>query len=158
MALLEVRMTLRNTRPWIVAVIRLAGLAIFALAFMQPGVAREGQTYVGWKCASVAASFEQNLFLKPGGHHESFEFLAALSGLINLLVPFTIVASPIRALLVLRRIFAVAIVGCMIATWALFAQQQISPLVGHVMWIAGALLVVVPDAFPGRRAIDASRV
>jgi len=26
------------------------------------------------------------------------------------------------------------------------------------MWIAGALLVVVPDAFPGRRPIDASRV
>src|SRR5580658_5358909 len=116
MALLDIRMTLCNTRPWIVAVIRLAGLAIFVRAFLQPGVAREGQTYVGWKCASVAASFEQNLFLKPGGHHESFEFLAALSGLINLLVPFTIVASPICALLVLRRIFAVAIVGCMIAT------------------------------------------
>jgi hypothetical protein len=54
-------------------------------------------------------------------------------------------------LLVVRRIFAVAIMLCMAGTWVLFAQQQISPLTGHFMWIAGALLVIIPEAFPGRR-------
>lgn len=143
-------MTVRNIRPWIVAVVRLVGLAIFALAFLQPAVAREGQSYVGWKCASVAVSFEQSLFSKPGGQHESFEYLAAISGLINPLVILTLLASPVRALQMLRRIFAVLIVLCMIATWVLFAQQHISALTGHIMWIAGALLVIVPDASPGR--------
>jgi hypothetical protein len=143
-------MTVRNTRTWIVAVVRLMGLVIFALAFLQPAVAREGQSYVGWKCASVALSYEQNMFLKPGEHHESFEYLAAVSGLINPLVILALLASPFRALRMTRRIFAVLIVLCMIATWVLFAQQHISALTGHIMWIAGALLVIVPDASPGR--------
>lgn len=158
MAPLEVRMTVRNTRPWIVAVIRLAGLAIFALAFLQPAVQYQGQSYIGWKCALVAWSFEQNIVMKPGAHREVYEFMAAFSGLVNPFIILTILASPIRALLVVRRIFAVAIVGCMIATWALFAQQHISPLAGHIMWIAGALLVIVPDAAPRRRPVDAPRV
>lgn len=147
-------MTLRNTldtQRWIVAVIRLAGLAIFALAFLQLSVLHEGQTYIGWKCALVGGSYEQNIFLKPGAHHESFEYLAAISGLINPLVVLVLLASPVRALLILRRIFAILIVACMIATWVLFAQQHISPLTGHIMWIAGALLVIVPEAFPARR-------
>jgi hypothetical protein len=140
-----------NPPRWIVAVIRLAGLAIFALAFLQPAVQREQSTYAGWKCASVATSFAQNLIMHPGAHHESFEFLAALSGLINPLVILVILASPICAMLIIRRIFAVVIVLCMISTWVLFSQQHISPLAGHIMWVAGALLVVVPDAFRRRR-------
>ncbi|MFZ0302772.1 MAG: hypothetical protein WAL75_08805 [Terracidiphilus sp.] len=149
-------MTLRNTldtHRWIVPVVRLVGLAIFVLAFFEPAVTREGQNYAGWKCASVAMSFAQNLLTKSGGHHESFEYLGAMSGLINPLIVFALLASPIRALAVLRRIFGVLVVLCMIATWALFSQQQIAPLIGHFLWIAGALIVLAPDAvFGGKQA------
>ena len=149
-------MTLRNTletQRWIVPVIRLAGLAIFILAFFEQAVAREGQNYAGWKCASIAMSFAQNLVMKHGGNHESFEYLTALSGLINPLIVFTLLASPIRALRILRQIFAVLVVVCMIATWVLFSQQHIVPLTGHFLWIAGALLILAPDAvFGGKKA------
>ncbi|MGD0912697.1 MAG: hypothetical protein ABR928_12425 [Terracidiphilus sp.] len=149
-------MTLRNTldtQRWIVPVLRILGLAIFVLAFWQPAV-RAGQTTVlpGWKCATIASTESMTLFGKPGpGKHQFIEYLVAFSGWINLLIVLVILASPVRALLVVRRIFAVAIMLCMAGTWVLFAQQQISPLTGHFMWIAGALLVIIPEAFPGRR-------
>ncbi len=147
-------MTLRDTldtQRWIVPALRILGLAIFILAFFEAAVTREGQSYAGWKCASVATSFAENLLTKPGGSHEPFEYLVAMSGLINPLIVLTILASPMRALRILRQVFAVVVVVCMIATWVLFAQQHIAPLIGHFLWIAGAVLVIVPEAFPGGR-------
>jgi len=137
-----------NIPRWIAPVLKLVGLAIFVLAFFEPAVARENQNYAGWKCASVAVSFEQNIVAKPGAHHEPFEYLAGLSGLINPLILIAILLSPFRLLLTVRRVIAVLIVACMIATWVLFAQQQISPLMGHYLWIAGALLVIAPELLP----------
>ena len=149
-------MTLRNTldtHRWIGPVLRLVGLAIFVLAFLQPAI-RAGESTVlsGWKCASIATTESMTLFMKPGpGHHEYFEYLVAFSGWINPLILLTLLAAPIRALRILRKIFAVLVVLCMIATWVLFAKQHITPLIGHFMWIAGAIVFLIPEAFPRRR-------
>jgi hypothetical protein len=141
-----------DSQRWIVPALRTLGLAIFILAFLEPAV-RAGETTVlsGWKCATIASTQSITLFVKPGhGQHQFFEYLVAFSGWINPLVVLVILASPLRLLLTLRRIFAVIIVLCMAGTWALFAQQHIAPLIGHFLWIAGALLVIVPEAFPAR--------
>lgn len=143
-----------ETHRWIVPIVRLAGLAIFVLAFLEPAV-RVGETTVlsGWKCASIATSESLTLFGKPGpGHHEFVEYLAAFSGWINPLIVLVLLASPVRAMGVLRRFFGIIVVLCMIGTWVLFSQEKIVPLAGHFMWIAGALLVLVPETFPSRRA------
>jgi hypothetical protein len=141
-----------DTQRWIVPTLRILGLAIFILGFFESAV-RVGETDVlsGWKCATIATTESMTLFLKPGnGQHQFIEYLAAFSGWINPLIALVILASPVRALLTVRRIFAVIIVLCMAGTWALFSQQHIVPLIGHFLWIAGALLVIVPETFPGR--------
>jgi hypothetical protein len=142
-----------DTHRWIVPLIRVVGLAMFVVAFLLPAVLGEGATVLsGWKCASIATSESLTLFLKPGaGHHEFIEYLAAFSGWINPLVGLTIVASPIRPLLILRRIFGILVVLCIGATWVLFAQEKIAPLIGHFLWVAGALIVFIPETFPARR-------
>ena len=105
----------------------------------------------GWKCASIATTESMTLFGKPGnGQHQFIEYLVAFSGWINPLIVLVLLASPIRVLLTVRRIFAAIIVLCMIGTWVLFSQQHLVPLTGHFLWIAGALLVIVPEAFPAR--------
>jgi hypothetical protein len=148
-------MTLRNTldtQRWIVPALRILGLAIFILAFFEPSVrAGESEVLSGWKCATIATTESMTLFGKPGtGQHQFIEYLAAFSGWINPLVAFVILASPIRALLIVRRIFAIIVVLCMAGTWVLFSQQHLVPLTGHFLWIAGALLVIIPESFPGR--------
>ncbi len=146
-----------DTHRWIIAVIRILGLAIFVYAFFEPAVRAE-QTMVlsGWKCASIATSATLALVKQPNAGHQPFvQYLAMFSGWINPLIVLVILASPIRALFILRRIFGVIVVLCMIATWVLFAQEKIVPLTGHFLWIAGAVLVLVPETFPGRRAAGA---
>jgi hypothetical protein len=147
-------MTLRNaldTHRWIVPALRIVGLAVFILAFLEPAVRVEESTVLsGWKCATIATTESMTLFGKPGpGHHQFIEYLVAFSGWINPLIVLVILASPVRSLLILRRIFALIVVLCMAGTWVLFAEQQVVPLTGHFMWIAGALLVVAPDAVSG---------
>jgi hypothetical protein len=144
-------MTLRNTfdtHRWIVPVLRIVGLAIFVLAFLAPAVRVQETTVLsGWKCATIATTESMTLFGKPGpGKHQFIEYLVAISGWINPLIVLVILASPIRALRILRQIFAILVVLCMAATWTLFSEQHIVPLMGHFLWIAGALLVLAPDA------------
>ncbi|HTW81448.1 MAG TPA: hypothetical protein VME23_18025 [Terracidiphilus sp.] len=153
-------MTLRNTldtHRWIVPVLRLVGLAIFVLAFLEPAVRVQETTVLsGWKCATIATTESMTLFGKPGaGKHQFIEYLVAISGWINPLIVLVILASPIRALRILRQIFAVLVVLCMAATWVLFSKQHIVPLMGHFLWIAGALLILIPETLPGRRAVGA---
>ncbi len=141
-----------DTQRWIVPALRVVGLAIFILAFFEPAV-RAGETTVlsGWKCATIAATESMTLFGKPGpGQHQFIEYLVAFSGWINPLIVLVILASPVRVLLIVRRIFAVIVVLCMAGTWVLFSQQHIAPLTGHFLWIAGALLVIIPETFPAR--------
>jgi hypothetical protein len=148
-------MTIRSfldTQRLIVPALRVLGLAIFILAFFEPAV-RAGETDVlsGWKCATIATTESMTLFGKPGnGQHQFIEYLVAFSGWINPLIVLVILASPVRVMLTVRRIFAIIIVLCMAGTWVLFSQQHIAPLTGHFLWIAGALLVIIPEAFPGR--------
>ena len=155
-------MTLRNTldtHRWVVPVIRVIGLAIFVIAFLEPAIRVEGTTVLsGWKCATIATTESMTLFGKPGpGHHESFEYLVAFSGWINPLILLVLLASPVRVLRMLRRFFGAIVVLCMIATWVLFAQQHIVPLIGHFMWITGAALIILPETFPGRRPGGAAK-
>jgi hypothetical protein len=141
-----------DTQKWIIPALRVLGLAIFILAFFEPAI-RAGETDVlsGWKCATIATTESMTLFGKPGnGQHQFIEYLVAFSGWINPLIVLVILASPVRVMLTVRRIFSVIIVLCMAGTWVLFSQQHIVPLTGHFLWIAGALLVIFPEAFPGR--------
>lgn len=130
------------------------GLCIFALAFLQPAVrAGEGTSAIvfsGWKCASIALTETVALVGKSASESPSFEVvLVAMSGWINPLVLLIFLCSFSRVLLVLRRILALLVLLCMAATWTFFHMQKVTPLFGHFLWIAGALMVSVPAVMGG---------
>jgi hypothetical protein len=141
-----------QVNPWISRVVRLLGFCIFVAAFFLPAV-RAGApgpdvvVFPGWKCASVALTETVALFGKSGFAAPSFAvWLVVLSGWINPLVLLLLCLSFSRSLLILRRILAALVLLCMAATWTFFALQKVTPLIGHFLWIAGALLVVLPAA------------
>ncbi len=74
-----------------------------------------------------------------------------LSGWVNPLVFFYLMCSIWRSLVVLRRVFAVGIVLCYIATWIFFAQAPMVPWVGHYFWALGGFLILAGE-LAARRA------
>jgi hypothetical protein len=44
----------------------------------------------------------------------------------------------------------VVILLCMGATWSFFALQKVTPLTGHYLWIAGALVILLPEVIMWR--------
>jgi hypothetical protein len=135
-------------------IIRLVGFCIFLAAFFLPAVkagsapGAEPIVFPGWKCASVALTETTALIGKSGIAIPSLPvWLVIFSGWINPFVLLLFCFSFWRALRPVRLILAVLIVACMAATWTFFSIQKIAPLAGHFLWIAGALLVLLPEAF-----------
>jgi hypothetical protein len=138
----------RRANLWVSRVVPLLGFCIFVAAFFLPAV-RAGApgsdvvVFPGWKCASVALTETVGLFGKSGLAAPSFPvWLVVFSGWINPLVLLLLCFSFSRRFLTLRRVLAVLTVLCMAATWTFFALQKVTPLIGHFLWIAGALLVL----------------
>jgi hypothetical protein len=59
-------------------------------------------------------------------------------------------------MVVIRRVFAVAIVLCYVATWVFFAQAPMVPLVGHYLWVLGGLLILAGELVGQRVSRPAS--
>jgi hypothetical protein len=137
-------------------VLRVLGLCIFVAAFFLPacrlGAPGPGEVvFPGWKCASLALSETMSLFGKSVSGAPPFQaLLVVMSGWINPLTVLVLLTSFSRRLLIARRVMGIVIFICMAATWTFFVQQKLSPLAGHVLWIAGALAVLVPDFLPCR--------
>jgi hypothetical protein len=144
---------------WGVLAARVLGLGIFVFAFFLSAV-RLGAAgdptaaiFPGWKCASLALNETTALFGKAvKGAPPLAACLMAMSGWINPLIILDLGLSLWRRALVVRRIVGVLVVLCMAATWAFFAEEKLTPLLGHFLWVAGALLILLPDALPARGA------
>lgn len=142
---------------WGVLVSRLLGLAIFVLAFFLSGV-RSGPAgdltaivYPGYKCATLALSETATLFGNTvQGHAPLPAYMLAVSGWLNPLIAIDLLLSLFRKALLPRRLVGGLVIVCMAATWTFFVEQTLTPLVGHFLWILGALLIVLPDALPAR--------
>ena len=145
---------------WIGLVLRLLGLGIFVLAFFLPAVSAGGTgdaatVFPGWKCASIALSEMVGLFNKSVSP-SLVVLLAVFSGWINPLIVLVLLTSFFSKLRILRRILGVLIVLCMVATWTFFVLQKVEPLLGHWLWIAGAVLILAPDVRCRPRVVAAS--
>ncbi|HEX4031594.1 MAG TPA: hypothetical protein VHX20_14595 [Terracidiphilus sp.] len=150
--------TARQANRWIQWVLRLIGLGIFVLAFFLPAVraggpAANATVFSGWKCASVALTETVALFGKSVHWPPPLAvLLVVFSGWINPLAALVLLTSLFAKLRILRRALGVFILLCIAATWYFFALQKVTPLAGHWLWIAGALLILLPEAICGRRS------
>jgi hypothetical protein len=134
-----------SSTPRTILFCRIVGMVIFAAAFLLPACGDAGpvnsftNSFKGWECARVTftAAFKKDSY-------ESWNFLAVMSGLINELIFIYLVFSFTQFKKVCRPL-AVAVLVCMAATWAFFAIANLVPLIGHFMWIVGALMIVAGD-------------
>jgi hypothetical protein len=136
--------------------VRIVGFCIYVAAFFLPAcreVATAGAgppgTYKGWYCAGITLT---NTFSLEVWH--SKDFLAVLSGWINQLIVLYLVSLVWPKLVWPRRIISAAVVAFMIATWVYFALVPMVPLIGHVLWIVGALMILSGEVV-GRRPASA---
>jgi hypothetical protein len=127
---------------------RILGLLVFIAAFFLPAcreVATPGgdapDVFLGSRCAwmTLVNTFSHEIW------HSKY-FLAVLSGWINPLLLLYLFLLLFPKLFWPRRIVAGAIVAFIAGTWVLFAIIPLVPLIGHVLWIAGILLILAGEA------------
>ena len=141
--------------------IRILALIVFAVSFALPAIRPAGpdpasqtasqpgnapQTIPGWTCAMIASTAAPKALAQSIGQGLNKEGVEVfLSGLINYLFVLILVLSAWRRLVRTRLVVGALMIPCLIATWMFFAAQKFTPLVGHYMWIGGAVLLLVPD-------------
>jgi hypothetical protein len=137
---------------WLVLTCRIVGLLVFAWAFLLPAVRlgaagdASAAVYPGFKCASLALSETMTLFGKTvQGTAPVQAYLLVASGWINPLIVIILLLSFWRILQLVRRILGVLVLLCMAATWVFLAMEKLTPLLGHFLWIAGALAVLAAE-------------
>jgi hypothetical protein len=140
--------------PRTLLIARILGYLVFLAAFFLPAVrqvttpgAGVPEVYKGWFCAWITIINTLNR-----ESWQSKESLAILSGWINPLMLLYVGFLFSRRLRTARRVIAVIILLFMIATWTYFALAPLVPLIGHVLWIVGILLIVAGDFVPRKSA------
>ena len=136
--------------PVVAWLIRVVGLAVFAVAFLLPALGldpHDDHPLMGWKCASIALSMP---FSKEAGFNLDV-ILVSLSGWLNFFVLLYLVLCLFKRLKVVRWVFVGLCAVSMISTWAFFGRQHYTPLMGHFLWIAGAVTVILPEFFGSKQ-------
>lgn len=134
-------------KSWLV---RIAALVIFAVSFALPalrlGAEPPASQIPGWTCAAFASIVGPKALVQSIGQSIRFEdVLTVIGGLVNYFFLAILVLSFWRRLVRTRLVLGALMIPCFIATWMFFASQKFTPLAGHYLWIAGAILIVVPD-------------
>ena len=124
---------LRKTAYWSKAALYL-GVAIYLVSFRLPAA----DAMPGWMCAVYA--------IWPWNIQEASK-LAFFGGLINPLVVLYFFLSAINAGGRIRAVLASAMLICMPLTWVALERMDKRPQIGHFLWIAGILLMILP-VFP----------
>jgi|ERR1035437_6858274 hypothetical protein len=137
-----------------VLISRVVGFCVYVWAFFLPAcreVATPGgdapDVFQGSRCAWITLVNTLN----PEMWH-SRNFLAVFSGWVNPLILLYLVFLLFPKFRWPRRILAGAIVVFIAGTWVFFALFPLVPLIGHVLWIAGILLILAGEAFGRERA------
>jgi hypothetical protein len=126
---------------------RILGFCIYVLAFFLPACRQAAaagvttpDTYKGWFCAMITLTNTFSLEV-----WRSKDCLAILSGWINPLILIYLILLAVPKLVWPRRIVAGSVVAFMVATWIYFALARMVPLVGHALWIIGALMILAGE-------------
>ena len=133
------------TRSILIA--RLVGFLVYVWAFFLPAcreVATPGgdvpEVLRGSRCAWITLVNTLNPEM-----WRSKDFLAVFSGWINPLLVLYLIFLLFPIFRWPRRIVAGVIVLFILGTWVFFVLYPLVPLVGHFLWIAGILLILVGE-------------
>jgi hypothetical protein len=128
---------------------RVLGYLVFLAAFFLPAVREPGSkdTFRGSFCAWITLI---NTFNREVWH--SKDFLAILSGWINPLMLLFVASLFSRRLRLFRRIVAAVVALFILGTWVYFYLASMEPLIGHVLWIVGILLILAGEVLGRREA------
>jgi len=119
------------------------GMAIFALSFLLPAVAREHEIFMGYSCALRAIQFRSWVML---------------SGVTNPLILLYLALRLTDRARKTRRLSAFGVLGCIGVAWYVIAELELTVLLGHVLWILGMFLILGRDlAFWKWQRRDGSR-
>ncbi|MFZ0393230.1 MAG: hypothetical protein WBX09_20565 [Terracidiphilus sp.] len=134
-------------KAWLV---RIAAVVVFGVSFALPAIRMSGsgpsQTMTGWMCAVIASITAPKALIQSLGQGVRFdEILIPISGLVNYLFLAVLVLSFWRRLLRTRLLFGTLLLPCFVATWMFFSSSKVTPLVGHYLWVAGAIVFLMPD-------------
>jgi hypothetical protein len=142
--------------------IRLAALALFTVSYFLPaiqmGTSGPGSgPLAGWGCAFVASVMAPIALIKSLGQHvDGKELLVPVSGLVNYLFLAVCVLGFWPRFRRIRLVLGALMLPCFAATWILFASAQMKPLLGHFVWIAACVLLVIPDLVNALRKPEAA--
>jgi hypothetical protein len=132
--------------PLTIWTIRILGLCIFAAAFFLSAVAtspHDPNPVVGWECAKIALKL-------PFAHEDPVDLdliLVTLSGWLNPFLLIYLILTFFKKLQMLRWLLVALIFISMLSTWTFFFRAHYTPLIGHYLWILGALIVLSPELF-----------
>jgi uncharacterized membrane protein len=150
----------------VTSIVRAVGILLFAVAFFLPAV-RDAHTVTGsgsapmtgWMCATVAGSASAGILhlFGPGaqGKETAGVICLILSGWVNPLVLLYLLSCISQKFVRIRRVLAVAILICFAATWFFLFKVPMTPLIGHFLWVAGALMILAGEvvrSVPPQRA------
>ena len=127
--------------------LKVAGLALFVLAFFLQAVTLKGSgpgsgAISGWVCALVAIIATGGIFKTGMQTLDAQIVFLALSGLVNPLVLIYLGFSFRERFARLRAGLAIAISACLASTWVFFCLAKYLPREGHVLWVLGIGLIL----------------
>lgn len=94
--------------------------------------------YQGWECAEITLFGAAVFFQRP-----NLEVIpTVLSGWINPLLLFYLLACAVKRLHRIRPFIAGTIAVCCVAMWIQLAADHVALLSGHYLWIAGIALIL----------------
>src|ERR1017187_2731246 len=109
------------------------GLVVYLVSFFLPAV-EQPSPMSGWMCAYLSLWAWLN---KP-------LWMCFFAGIINpLAIAFVVLRHRNRAPKT-RRVIALAVLACIPITWLFLSDMELGIRVGHVVWIAGLLLILFP--------------
>jgi hypothetical protein len=134
-------MQLPLLKPRTIHACQVVGFILFAIAFLLPSCNlphSHDAGFRGYECAKIAFS----LVVDPGDTKPSIflRICLILSDLLNLSVVLYLIPGPRW-----RRAVAISMAISAAATWIFFVSFPLVPLIGHFVWVLGALLVVTPE-------------
>lgn len=134
-------------KGWLV---RIIALVVFGVSFALPAIRVNGSSnpnqIAGWTCALFASGTGPKALVESLGQHVPLDdVLVVIAGLVNYLFLAILVLCSWRRLVRIRVVLGALTIPCFIASWMFFVSQKVTPLVGHYLWVAGAVLFVAPD-------------